>query len=146
MRDSTNFPGDFTLCMAFKGKVEHYRWACTFLTVRLDFFFLSEDHIKWEFLTVTTCGLKKKKKQGRKMRKAPHFFFFLMIFFFNFEKMISQNCCDVGLNLNFQAINTVFRFRISTEGWKMEFCLAYVAGVTLVTLRICRCFYRYIWL
>lgn len=25
VRDSTNFPGDYTLCMAFNGKVEHYR-------------------------------------------------------------------------------------------------------------------------
>uniref|UniRef100_A0A1I7VY05 Tyrosine-protein kinase n=1 Tax=Loa loa TaxID=7209 RepID=A0A1I7VY05_LOALO len=25
VRDSTNFPGDYTLCMAFSGKVEHYR-------------------------------------------------------------------------------------------------------------------------
>uniref|UniRef100_A0A0N5A9U1 Tyrosine-protein kinase n=1 Tax=Syphacia muris TaxID=451379 RepID=A0A0N5A9U1_9BILA len=25
VRDSTNFPGDYTLCMAYKGKVEHYR-------------------------------------------------------------------------------------------------------------------------
>ncbi|VDM95361.1 unnamed protein product [Thelazia callipaeda] len=25
VRDSTNFPGDFTLCMAYNGKVEHYR-------------------------------------------------------------------------------------------------------------------------
>lgn len=25
VRQSTNFPGDFTLCVAFKGKVEHYR-------------------------------------------------------------------------------------------------------------------------
>uniref|UniRef100_A0A915AKQ9 Tyrosine-protein kinase n=1 Tax=Parascaris univalens TaxID=6257 RepID=A0A915AKQ9_PARUN len=25
VRESTNFPGDFTLCMAYKGKVEHYR-------------------------------------------------------------------------------------------------------------------------
>ncbi|KAK0422342.1 hypothetical protein QR680_007514 [Steinernema hermaphroditum] len=25
IRESTNFPGDFTLCMAFNGKVEHYR-------------------------------------------------------------------------------------------------------------------------
>ncbi|VDO10793.1 unnamed protein product, partial [Brugia timori] len=24
VRDSTNFPGDYTLCMAFNGKVEHY--------------------------------------------------------------------------------------------------------------------------
>ncbi|OZC12412.1 SH2 domain protein [Onchocerca flexuosa] len=25
VRDSTNFPGDYTLCMAYNGKVEHYR-------------------------------------------------------------------------------------------------------------------------
>ncbi|VDN51073.1 unnamed protein product [Dracunculus medinensis] len=25
IRDSTNFPGDFTLCLAFNGRVEHYR-------------------------------------------------------------------------------------------------------------------------
>lgn len=25
VRESTNFPGDFTLCMSFHGKVEHYR-------------------------------------------------------------------------------------------------------------------------
>lgn len=25
MRESTNFPGDYTLCVCFQGKVEHYR-------------------------------------------------------------------------------------------------------------------------
>lgn len=25
IRNSTNYPGDFTLCVACKGKVEHYR-------------------------------------------------------------------------------------------------------------------------
>lgn len=25
VRESTNFPGDYTLCVCFQGKVEHYR-------------------------------------------------------------------------------------------------------------------------
>lgn len=25
MRESTNYPGDYTLCVCFRGKVEHYR-------------------------------------------------------------------------------------------------------------------------
>lgn len=25
VRESTNYPGDYTLCLAFEGKVEHYR-------------------------------------------------------------------------------------------------------------------------
>ena len=25
MRESTNFPGDYTLCVCYQGKVEHYR-------------------------------------------------------------------------------------------------------------------------
>ena len=25
VRESTNFPGDYTLCVVFQGKVEHYR-------------------------------------------------------------------------------------------------------------------------
>ena len=25
MRESTNFPGDYTLCVCFEGRVEHYR-------------------------------------------------------------------------------------------------------------------------
>ena len=27
VRESTNFPGDYTLCVVFQGKVEHYRYA-----------------------------------------------------------------------------------------------------------------------
>lgn len=44
MRESTNFPGDYTLCVCFNEKVEHYRikYAENKLTIDDDEYF---DHL-----------------------------------------------------------------------------------------------------
>lgn len=36
VRESTSFPGDYTLCVCFEGKVEHYRVMCTDSQMTID--------------------------------------------------------------------------------------------------------------
>ena len=36
VRESTNFPGDYTLCVVYAGKVEHYRVIATNTSLTID--------------------------------------------------------------------------------------------------------------